>query len=199
MRQTEYLTIEELLTASLRDEIVPIFYFDTNVILDIIDRRKESSLKLYDFLIQKNWNMVTSVFAKVEIYETKQKDRFRQEKELLGWTGEKIRKNIDKRRDLTNDTLELIAEQIKSNLNDVITNFNRFTHLDKDEDCILAEGIKEKTNLSDKDSIHLAEALAIACNIFLTKDTFLKKVAKDFIFTATPDEILNIIGGKNCY
>ncbi len=81
MIQTEYLTIKELLVASLKDEIAPIFYFDTNVILDIIDRRKESSLKLYDFLIQKNWNMVTSIFAKVEIYETKQKDKFREKKE----------------------------------------------------------------------------------------------------------------------
>jgi len=57
----------------------------------------------------------------------------------------------------------------------------------------IAEDIKGITNLTDKDSIHLAEALSISCHIFLTRDQFLLNIARNYIFSANPDEIMDIL------
>jgi predicted nucleic acid-binding protein len=192
MADIEYQSISDFINSALQGNLTPLFYFDTNILLDIIDQREGPSIELFDFLIQKEWKMVTSVFAKVEIYETKQKDKFRQEKVLQGWTPKKIRNNIEKKRDLTDDMLENILEQVNSKLTDVIKHFNPFTSIAQ-EGWDIAEDIKKKTNLSDKDSIHLAEARMISCNVFLTKDRFLIKVAKNYIFSTTPREIMNIL------
>ena len=90
----DHNTFAEFLHAGLRNEVKIFFYFDTNVILDIIDHRNQLSIDLFEFLTKrKNLKLVTSVFAKVEIYETKQKDEFREQKEMEGWTDEKIKKN----------------------------------------------------------------------------------------------------------
>jgi hypothetical protein len=38
-----------------RVEDVPVVYFDTNIILDIIDNRRKSSLDLFAFMIQNDF------------------------------------------------------------------------------------------------------------------------------------------------
>ncbi len=96
------------------------------------------------------------------------------------------------KRDLTNNELEIAKEQVDSSLIDVIKHFNTFTYLIH-EGWSIAEDIKGITNLTDKDSIHLAEALSISCHIFLTRDQFLLNIARNYIFSANPDEIMDIL------
>lgn len=192
MAERGYQTIAELLRAGLRREVTPVFYFDTNVILDIIDRRQQSSFDLFDFLIKRKWELVTSIFAKVEIYETKQKDEFRRQKEKEGWSDEKIGRNIN-RRDLPAEVLSFLSQQVNANLSGMIEHFNPFTYL-IEEGWAMAEDIKQSTNLTDKDSIHLAEARAVACDIFLTRHELLIDIAKEYIWAAKPDEIVDILG-----
>jgi len=198
MNQIKYQTIIEFLKAGLEREITPLFYFDTNVILDIIDQRHQSSIDIYNLLINKNWELVTSIFAKVEIYETKQKDEFRKQKTEQGWIDEKIKKNMEKR-DLSMIDLDSVSKQIEKKLMPIISHFNKFTYLIEDG-WILAEEIKASTNLTDKDSVHLAEARAIGCDVFLSKDEFLIEIAQDYIWTLTPESMMSIvenIGLKN--
>jgi len=188
-------TIVECIHAGLQNESKIFLYFDTNILLDTIDHRNKSSINLIDFLSKrKNLKLVTSVFAKVEIYETKQKDEFRKQKEKEGWTNEKIKRNIEKR-DLSEDTLASIAQKINTDIGKILSHFEKLTKLLK-VGWGLAEEIKKTTNLTDKDSIHLAEARMAGCDILVTRDKFLTKVAENYIWLATPDEILDIINSE---
>ncbi len=194
MRETVYQTLEDFLAASLRDEITPRFYFDTNVILDLIEGRQQSSLDLFEFLIgREEWELYTSVFAEVEVYEKKQKDEFRREKEKINWSNAKIGRNMDKR-DLSTNNLKSISEQVDAELNDVVQHFQSISRLN-DYGWDLAVDIKKTTNLTDKDTIHLAESLLVPCDVFLTRDKFLIDIAREFLWAVKPDEVIDILNG----
>jgi predicted nucleic acid-binding protein len=185
-------TIVECLHAGLQNESKIFLYFDTNILLDVVDHRKQSSIDLFEFMINKeNLKLVTSVFAKVEIYETKQKDEFRKQKREEGWTNEKIVRKIEKR-DLSIEILASLAQRINTDIDKILIHFKELTKL-LSVGWVLAEEIKKTTNLTDKDSIHLAEARMAGCDILVTRDKFLTRVASDYIWLATPDEILSII------
>jgi len=186
-----YPKLKKLINDGLRGKAIPILYFDTNVLLDVIDNRSQSSIELFNFLIKRKWSLVTSIFAKVEVCETKQKDEFRRHKLEISWTDEKIKKNIEKR-DLTEEVLKCLAQQIDSDMGKVSTYFEPFTYL-IDEGWVLAEKIKITTNLTDKDSIHIEEATAIGCDVFLTRDEFLIKSSINYILALTPDELINVL------
>jgi hypothetical protein len=70
-------------------------------------------------MIQNEWIMVTSIFAKVEIYETKQKDEFRRQKTEEGWANTEITRNMD-RRDLSTTVLASLAQQVRADLSGVL-------------------------------------------------------------------------------
>ena len=195
MPKPEYRTLPKFLQAALQGEVKPIFYFDTNVILDIIDSREQSSLTLFEFLVEKEWVLITSTFAKVEIYETKQIDEFRRQKEQQGWTKGKIDKKLHDR-DLSPAILNSVSQRVTNKLDPIIKHFSPYTRI-LEEGWTIAEDIKQSTNLTDKDSIHLAEARAAACDIFLTRDGPLIKVAKDYIWASTPARIVHILGITN--
>ena len=183
--------LKKLINDGLQSRAIPILYFDTNIMIDIIDHRSQSSVELFNFLIKRKWALVTSVFAKVEVCETKQKDEFRRQKEKSDWTDEKIKKNIEKR-DLTEEILKQLSDQIDVNIKKISSNFEPFTYL-IDEGWSLAEKVKLSTNLTDKDSIHVAEAIAIGCDVFLTRDDFLIKSSRRYILALTPEELISVL------
>jgi len=190
--KTEYRTLRKFLQAALQEKVeAPFFYFDTNVILDIIDSREQSSVALFEFLVKKKWVLVTSIFAKVEIYESKQIDEFRSQKEEQGWAKNRIDKKLHDR-DLSSDILNCVSQRVTNKLDPIIENFRPYTCI-LEEGWTIAEDIKQSTNLTDKDSIHLAEARAAACDIFLTRDRPLIRVAKDYIWASTPAKIVYIL------
>jgi predicted nucleic acid-binding protein len=161
--------------------------------LDLVEGRQQSSLDLFKFLIsRREWRLYTSTFAKVEVYEKKQKDEFRRHKAEQGWSDTRILRNIDKR-DLSAEVLESISKQVDAELKGVIEYFEPLTRILEDG-WDIAEEIKGSTNLTDKDSIHLAEARAVPCNILLTRDEFLTKIAKEYIWVARPEEVIDTLG-----
>jgi hypothetical protein len=133
------------------------------------------------------------VFAQVEIYEKKQKDEFRRQKELANWSNEQILRKINQR-DLSSPVLRSISQQVDADLVSVIGHLEDITHLDE-YGWDMASDIKKNTNLSDHDSIHLAEALAIPCDIMLTRDKFLMNVAEDYLWAERPERVISILEG----
>jgi predicted nucleic acid-binding protein len=195
MSKPEYRTLRKFLQAALQGKVIPIFYFDTNVILDIMDSREQSSVTLFEFLVEKEWVLVTSTFAKVEIYESKQIDEFRSQKEKQGWAKLKIDRKLHDRH-LTPAILNCVSQSVINKLDPIIKHFLPDTRI-LQEGWAIAEDIKQSTNLTDKDSIHLAEARAAACDILLTNDRPLIKVAKDYIWAERPAEIARVLGITN--
>lgn len=191
MRVKSYRTLDDYLKDAIIGLFNPILYFDTNVFLDIIYHRDINSVYLYRYAWKNKWPCITSIFAKVESLEVKQIKKFKIEKQKVGWSNKKIKQYLHKR-DLCPRILGSISSSITKRLNSRCEGFDRYSCLVEDG-WVKAEEIKRKTNLTDKDSIHLAEALAIACDIFITRDIPLLSIAKKYIWSECPDSLINIL------
>jgi predicted nucleic acid-binding protein len=186
-----YRTLDIFLKDAVQGVLTPILYFDTNVFLDIIDKRDAGSLCLYEYVWQQKWQCVTSIFARVEVLEVKQFHQFKKEKQAINWSAKRVKKELH-RRDLHPRTLGNISRSLTARLKFRCEGFNQYSCLVEDG-WVKAEEVKRKTNLTDKDSIHLAEALAIACDIFITRDNFLLSIANKYIWAEPPDSMIRIL------
>jgi len=197
LQHSSYRTLDHFLRDAVRGLLTPILYFDTNVFLDIIDNRDRDSLNLYRYAWQYQWQCVTSIFAKVETLEVKQIHRFKIEKRRAGCSSKHINEELHKR-DLPPRILGSISRILTARLKSRCKGFKQYSCLVEDG-WLKAEELKRKTNLTDKDSIHLAEALAIACDLFVTRDASLLSVAKRYIWAERPDSViktLNSVGAQ---
>ena len=186
-----YRTLDHFLSDAVRGVLIPILYFDTNVLLDIIDNRDRNSLNLYRYAWQNQWQCVSSIFAKVEMLEVKQFHRFKRQKQRIGWSSSHIKRELHKR-DLPPRILGNISRSLIARLKYRCEGLSPYSCLVEDG-WVKAEEVKRKTNLTDKDSIHLAEALAIACDLFVSRDGFLLSVAKRYIWAERPDSVIGIL------
>ena len=186
-----YRTLDHFLNDAVRGLLTPILYFDTSVFLDIIDNRDKDSLNLYRYTWQRQWQCVTSIFAKVETLEVKQIHRFKREKQRVGWSNNRLKSELHKR-DLSPRILGDISRSLTARLKSRCEGFKQYSCLVEDG-WVKVEEVKRKTNLTDKDSVHLAEALAIACDIFVTRDASLLSVAKRYIWAERPDSVIEIL------
>lgn len=182
-----YDTLEGLLKNSVIGAEIPTLYFDTNVLLDIIDKRDSNSVALYRYAWQNKWRCITSIFAKVEVLEVKQNDRFKIEKQKFGLSGKKKHK-----RDLCPRILGNISSSLTKLLKSRCEGFNEYSFI-VEGGWLKAEEVKRKTNLTDKDSIHLAEALAFPCDLFITRDIPLLSIAKKYMWAERPNFIIKIL------
>ena len=182
-----YNTFEDYLENALKNIVTPILYFDTNVYIDILFDRNKSSSMLYDFVCQKKWECVTSVFSKVETLEVKQIHKFKELKNNI-WSSIRINNEIHKR-DLTQMELGNVSRSISIREKNRCSGFNEYSAI-LEEGWIKAEEIKRKNNLTDKDSIHLAEAIAIACDVLISRDEFFLSISKKYIWSINPDQFL---------
>jgi predicted nucleic acid-binding protein len=182
-----YNTLEQYLNDALNNLVIPILYFDTNVYIDILFNRNKSSSNLYGFVCQKKWECVTSVFSKVETLEVKQIHKFKELKRSI-WSSRRINNEIHKR-DLNPMDLGNVSRSISIRRKNRCSGFKEYSAI-LEEGWIKAEEIKRKTNLTDKDSIHLAEAIAIACDVLISRDDFLLSVSNKYIWSMNPDQFL---------
>lgn len=159
--------------------------------LDIVDNRDKDTLNIYRYARHHEWECVTSIFAKVETLEVKQFHVFKSEKRKLGWSTRRIEQERNNR-DLTRRILGNISRSLTGRLKYRGAGFREYSSLVEDG-WVKAEEVKRKTNLTDKDSIHLAEALAIACDIFITRDRHLLSVAKRYIWAEQPNSIIKFL------
>ena len=182
-----YSTLRDFIRDALKEIVIPILYFDTNVYIDILFGRNASSSMLYNFVSQNEWECVTSVFSKVETLEVKQIHKFKELKKN-NWSSRRINNEIHKR-DLTQMELGNVSRSISIRQRNRCSGFNEYSAI-LEEGWIKAEEIKRKTNLTDKDSIQLAEAIAIACDVFISRDNFLLSISKNFIWSINPDQFI---------
>jgi predicted nucleic acid-binding protein len=159
--------------------------------LDILYRRNNDSLDLYQYAWSKGWQCITSVFTKLETLEVKQFHIFKNEKRKLGWKNKRI-ENERHNRDLSSKILGNISRSVTALIKSRCKGFKIYTSLLEDG-WEIAEEIKRKTNLTDKDTLQLSEALTIACDIFVSRDESLLLEAKKHTWAKTPNLLIEII------
>jgi predicted nucleic acid-binding protein len=179
----------------------PYLYLDTNVILDFLHNRYQPSVELMRRIRERHWKCSTSSFSLLEMYDAEQLDKFIEKLRLKGYGWSQIMSKTVERR---SKKLGLTDEQLKSLSSELRDSISLI------EDCIEfmyphkrlwddAETWCMYTNIGARDAIHLATALAVGCNILVTRDKDFRRIADDYIVATFPENILSAVSDIEHY
>lgn len=161
----------------------PRIFLDSNVILDVIERRRNESIALLECIKEKDLFCCTSSFAHAELVDIEQE--FTHVTNMLGkrlTLGEILRKRREKR---------LTLEQREDAIDRVRSFFKQYKietwELDEKGWSTIVE-IMRDLNVKAPDSIHIATAVESSCTIFVTNDKELGKEVKKIMKWVTPKQ-----------
>ena len=151
--------------------MTPVFYLDTNVILDDAKNRRIASIKWVQKIKENNWGCFTSVLGFMEMIDYEQEDAFVAEKRKERIEYSTICRSRNQM-DLTKEQLEEVGDDFRL----VRGRYPFIQSVSLTEDgWNLALHIAEKSNIFAPDAIHLAAAWQCKSNILLTADDHFKK------------------------
>lgn len=184
-----------------------ILYIDTNVALDFAVDKDENVVVLMNSVKTRGWKLRTSTFAMIELAEYKKNELFLWDKLSQNYSLNNILKRIKNHRD--NKKLKSYHfEQVSSWLDSLQSQLPKISFLDLDSpkqenqasSWQLAHEISVYSNLSAKDTIHLATAMAAAvngeCDFFITSDGDLIKEAAVILQEAKMVQKLTVLRPK---
>lgn len=165
----------------------PIIYIDSNIIVDIVHGFHTPSIDLIETIKRNGWRCATSQFALMEALDVQKDNRFASEKIEEGWTFKKIlRKRDDK--ELSDRSLKIIYEKIKNQFFTPYKFVEFYWLTEEGIDRVIK--ICKESNISATDSIHLATALEVGCDLLVTSDINFCKKAENYIPTCLPENII---------
>lgn len=175
--------------------ILPHLYLDTNILLDFLHGRYEPSITLLQKIREKGWKCSTASFALLEMYDAEQLEKFVQKLYLKGYDWSQIMSRTRERRSkklgLTDRQLRNLASELRDSMSlidDCVEFLDPYKKLwdDAEQYCIY-------TNIGAQDALHLATALAVECNILVTRDKHFRRIADDYMIATFPEDILAAI------
>ncbi|MBI1885102.1 MAG: PIN domain-containing protein [Chloroflexi bacterium] len=164
---------------------------DTNVILDAVDNRWRPSRDLMARIRSEGWKCSTSRFTFLEMLEVKQEDRFMRNRLDEGLTLSEIVRQRGNRRwgrlALRRGELDAIYEQ----LYEAVEAEYPFITFQQPQTGLWdqAEEYCAATNIGAVDSIHLATAVGVGCDVLATRDQDFRSIADGYIPAAFPENI----------
>ncbi len=158
-----------------------IAYLDTSSILDYLLKREDNAVVMFDILKKKNWKIITSTFAMMEIADWKKRDLFVRNKLELKWDMDNILSHKNKT-DLSLLEFQKVSKWLKEQEKNLLK--IDFVEL-KEEAWIKVREISANTNLLAKDALHFGTAYASALNnecdtLIVTDGEFIKE-ATDYL------------------
>ncbi len=172
-------------------ERLPHLYLDTNVILDAVDGRWQASTNLMNKIQTKGWGCSTSRFTFLEMLEAKQEDRFLKNRLDEGLTLSQIVRRLGSRRTgkraLRRAQLDAIYEELYA----AVESDYPFVTFQRPESGLWdqAEEYCAATNIGAVDSIHLATAIGVGCDVLVTRDSDFRLIADAYIPAAFPERV----------
>ena len=162
-------------------------YIDTCVALNYLEDRTSDSLVFMQSINTRKWELKTSTFTLVELSDYQKNSIYfwdkLSERKSLNYILRKVRDQKSNRK-LTRNQLR----RVQAWLDAVIKTFPTelaFHDLADTSAWQWAKMISESSNVTAKDSVHLATAFALAvnndCDFFVTDDSDLKKEALELI------------------
>lgn len=168
--------------------VVPHIYIDTNVIVDIIEGQRRSSVHLIETVKERGWICSTSNFAVMEVLDVRKENAFIFKKLSEGHTLKKILR-LRYEKDLSEETLQDVYNKVYNKFF-IPYKFIQFFWLTK-EGWDKAIEICANSNISTSDCIHVATALEAGCDILVTSDESFEKNASKFISTCLPENFID--------
>ena len=181
---------KEVIESALQNHLSMSLYFDSTVVIDLIRRRRMSSLKLAEAARKNKWTCVTSYFSYMEAFNVEQDTLFFNLKVAEGDDLDSIlRRRYD--RDLDDKQLAKVEKKVYEGIKTTY-DFIDWVYLEE-EGWNKAVDLCSKTNVSTSDCIHLATALITGSHLLLTSDEPFKKKANNYIPSITPEEMHQIL------
>ena len=158
-----------------------IAYLDTSSILDYLLKRNDHAVIMFNIFKKKNWKIITSTFAMMEIADWKKRDLFMRNKQELKWDMDNILSHKNK-----TDLSRIEFQKISGWLDEQIKNLLKVDFVELQEDAwIKVREISANTNLLAKDALHFGTAYASAlnneCNTLIVTDGHFIKEATDYL------------------
>lgn len=155
----------------------PIFYVDTNIMMDASKNRNADSISLISIIDKNKWECITSAFAFMEMIDIEQDDEFVKTQHRAGADYSKICRS----RYCRNMTLPSLqnAESTFISFHQQYP-FIRPASLDE-RGWDLALHITSSSNIFAPDAIHLATAWIYGCDLLVTNDSSFIKGSKELL------------------
>lgn len=155
-----------------------LLYLDTGIFLDLIRKRNDDSIALFNDVKKGKYDALTSALTLLEIIENEQKRIFEDGKIV----SQKQYLDEDKikmpQRELTSEEFDSIDVIIEREI------YQPYVETGRIKIAYLSENGWNKAvqlqtflPISPDDAIHLAMALTSGCDVFVTKDSRLRKIA----------------------
>ncbi len=173
-------------------ELIPHLYLDTNVIADVIQNRKQSSISLIERIIADGWTCSTSRFTILELLDIEQEEKFIEKRIAEGHRLSRIRDFLGQRRQKRHGLTERELIEVYKNLHNEMKSkcsCVNFEHPINEDVWDKADDFCSTTNIGATDAIHLASAIVLKCDILVTHDQDFRDIADNYIIAVTPENI----------
>jgi predicted nucleic acid-binding protein len=181
--------------------IEPKLYLDSNIILDVILKRNNSSINFMERIESEHWKCITSRFAFLEIidilHEKYYIDNLLAEGQPLSQVIRVMGNRNQKAHALPSRDLEK-TRTLLSSYDQTLFSFISFQFPIDETFWNKVESLVDKTPLSVADAMHLAFAKVSDCNILISRDKAFCEIANEEIIAVHPasiDEALEKLNG----
>ncbi len=163
----------------------PVFYLETNILLDIVrPRRNPPTLDFVEECLKRGWRCLTSTFAVMETLDAEQDNRWAIREFRRGDSFDTVWKRRQERK--------LPARQHREIQNNVTRALDKWVGQFQPETESWEDAIRVAINTASfaPDCIHIAAARSQKCDILVTRDAQMKTAAGDEIQMALPEELM---------
>ena len=185
------MEIRDALSAALGK---PRLYLGTNVLLDLVrSKRPVESRELVKWGESKQWRLISSLYARMELYQRYQEEVFFLSGIRQGQSADELNR---RRTDFSPAEKQLAGITVRIN-NDFDRRFQSIEWVYLDEDgWRQAISFASQLTLSVQDCLHLATAVITGCDVLVTRDGSFSKAASQIMASGPPDQVLREAQGE---
>ncbi len=168
-------------------------YLDTTVILDFVDKRNESTMRMLDTIKVNNLGVLISPFGILEVIDAKKTDRWTEYMLERGFSVVQIARRMGARRTGRQSLSSNQLNEVYASIHEVLEGELSIVGVPAPAIGLMnqAEDICASTNLAAADSLHLATALYYDCQLLVSSDSDLIKIAGTYISATSPEGFHN--------
>jgi len=173
-------------------QVEPIIYLDTNIILDVLQKRWQQSTNLLKRIETEHWKCITSRFTFVEMLDIEHEEQYIKNKLADGYPLSRIRSLLGNRNQKAQCLPKRDLAEIHAKLYDAQTSLLacvKFQYPTSGSFWDKIDSYCDTTEIAVADAMHLAFAKESGCNILVTRDKDFRDVADDFIIAIPPQDI----------
>ena len=173
----------------------PTIFLDTTVLLDVVDRRHDSTIGMLETIRANNLTVLASPFAVLEMIEAKKTDRWTEKMLAAGFSVVQISRRMGSRRAGPSALNRQELDGVYATIRDVLRGDLDMVGFPAPTEGLMsrAEDICAATTLAAGDSLHLATALHFGARILVTSDSDLISIARRFVRATPPQGSDNVV------